>query len=209
MTTSQVIAVTGDVGAGKSTVSRMLESLGGVLIDADRVVGELWLSPEVIDAAVHRRGGGILDGAGRIVHAKVAALIFGDRIEYDWVCGLLHPLVKKEIKRRIDLTPAEDWVVVEIPLLFEAGVAPWVTFKIFVAATREVRLARCLSRGWDEPELARRESFFLPSAERRGKSDYVVHNNGGLDELRRTVNEIYGSVIKPGPATPGEGLQCS
>ena len=199
MTTGTVIAVTGDVGAGKSTVSRLFESLGGFLIDADRVVAELWLRPEVIAAAVERWGTDILDG-GRVVHARVAQRVFaGNRREYDWLTALLHPRVKEEIKRRLDLLRVDGkWAVVEIPLLFEAGVASWVTVKVFVTASREVRLARCRARGWDEAEMARRESFFMPSPERMALSDYVVRNDGDLNELGEAVKRIYNTLEETG-----------
>ena len=203
-----VMAVTGDVGAGKSTVAKLFESLGGFLIDADRVVAELWQTPEVMAAAVDRWGNGILDDAGHVSHKAVAGRIFCDRAEYDWVMKLLHPRVRKEIERRIT-NPAMDvptaktgnWRVVEIPLLFESGVPPWVTVKVFVTASRETRLARCRSRGWDEAELARRESFFMPGEQRMAKSDCVVRNDGSLDELREAVEAVcrrYGIPINFG-----------
>ena len=192
MKTGTVLAVTGDVGAGKSTVSKLFASLGGFLIDADRVVAELWRSPEVVAVASERWGKGVLDESGRVVHAAVAKIIFSDRKEYDWTTALLHPRVKREIKDRIDrLDMANSWAVVEIPLLFEAGVAPWVTVKVFVTAAREIRLCRCRVRGWDEAELLRRESFFMDSEKRMGWSDFVVRNDGTLEDLERIVREIY------------------
>ena len=185
-----VMAMTGDVGAGKSTVSGMLVSRGWALVDADRIVAELWRTPLVIGAAVERWGDGILEN-GAVAHARVAALIFGDRTEYDWAMSLLHPLVKKEISLRVEELGREGKpVVAEIPMLFEAGVASWVTFKTFVTASRDVRLKRCLARGWDEAEMSRREDFFMPSEKRMALSDFVIRNDGGLDELRKTVDEM-------------------
>ena len=161
-----VTAVTGDVGAGKSTVSGILESMGWALIDADRIVADLWRTSGVMEAAVGRWGEGILEN-GAVARSKVGALIFGDRIEYDWAMNLLHPLVKKEMRLRVETLKGEGRpVVTEIPMLFEAGVEPWVDWKVFVAASRGVRLKRCLARGWDEAEMTRRESFFIPSEER-------------------------------------------
>jgi dephospho-CoA kinase len=201
------MAITGDVGAGKSTVSQLLESRGGFLIDADRVVGELWQTPEMTEAAVGRWGREVLDAAGKILHKAIAARIFEDRAEYNWVTGLLHPLVHRETKRRIDLAFDDKnrnnpWVVVEIPLLFEAGVAPWVTAKVFVTASRKTRLQLCRTRGWDEAEMTRRESFFLPSENRMALSDYVVYNDGNIEELQDAVEKIYAEKIYRNAAAP-------
>ena len=183
------IAVTGDVGAGKSTVSKILESMGWALIDADKVVADLWRTKDVIEAAVGRWGENILEN-GTVVHARVGALIFNDRAEYKWATGLLHPLVKKEMRFRVETLRGEGKpIVAEIPMLFEAGVASWVDLKVFVTAARDVRLKRCLARGWDEAEVSRRESFFIKSEERMALSDVVIWNNGSLDELRKTVEK--------------------
>jgi dephospho-CoA kinase len=205
------MAVTGEVGAGKSTVARLFESLGGVLIDADRVVADLWRSPETIAAAVGRWGKGVLDDAGRIVHRAVAERIFPEsgRAEYEWLSRFLHPRVREELDRRVGCLKAGEWGVVEIPLLFEAGVAPWVTVKVFVAAPRAVRAERCRARGWDEAEMARRESFFMPGGERMARSDYVVHNDGGLNELRETAEKIYADIFVLRRFSPcGRSLPC-
>jgi dephospho-CoA kinase len=186
------MAITGDVGAGKSTVAKMFESLGGSLIDADRVVGKLWRTPEMIAAAVSRWGESVLDESGHVRHKAVAERIFNDRVEYDWLTGLLHPQVMKEIERKIE-TPR--WSIVEIPLLFEAGVAPWVTVTMFVTASKETRAERCRSRGWDEAEMAKRESFFLPREERMRRSDYVIRNDDGMKTLKKSVEEVYAKAI--------------
>jgi len=184
-----VIAVTGDVGAGKSTVSKILESMGWALLDADKIVADLWRTNDVIEAAVRRWGGGILEN-GTVVRARVGALIFNDHAEYDWTMNLLHPLVKKEMCFRVETLKREGRpIVAEIQMLFEAGVASWVDLKVFVTAARDVRLKRCLERGWDEAEMSRRESFFIKSEERMALSDVVIWNDGSLDELRETVEK--------------------
>ena len=95
------VAVTGDVGAGKSMVVCLFESLGGVRFDADAVVAELWRRPDIVGAAVGRWGSGILDSGGCVVFAHVAARLFSSRAEYDWGCALLHPPTRAELARRV------------------------------------------------------------------------------------------------------------
>ena len=188
-----VIAITGDVGAGKSTVSGIFESMGWALIDADRIVAGLWRTPEVIEAAAGRWGEGVMEN-GAVVHSRVGALIFGDRAEYNWAMNLLHPLVKKEILLHVEMWKKERKpIVAEVQMLFEAGVDPWVTLKAFVTASRDIRLKRCLARGWDEAEMSRRESFFMPSEERMALSDFVIRNDGSFGELHKVVGNVVGS----------------
>ena len=187
---AMAMAITGDVGAGKSTVSGILKSKGWALIDADKVVADLWRTPGVINEAVKRWGEGILED-GAVVRARVAATIFNDRTEYNWTMSLLHPLVKKEMTLRVEALKKEGKpIAAEIQMLFEAGVAPWVTAKTFVTASRDTRLKRCLARGWDEAEMSRRESFFMSSEERMALSDFVIRNDGTLDDLRKTIGKI-------------------
>lgn len=202
------VAVTGDVGAGKSTAARLFESLGGVRFDADAVVAELWRRPDIVGAAVGRWGSGILDSEGRVVFARAAARLFSSRTEYDWGCALLHPPVKAELARRVaSLDPKRDWAVAEIPMLFESGVPDWVTATVFVTASRDVRAERCRARGWDDAELPRREAFFLPSEERAARSDFVVRNDGGLDDLERSVRAVHKRAVIE--KLKGASLRCS
>ncbi|MDR1730460.1 MAG: dephospho-CoA kinase [Synergistaceae bacterium] len=191
MKNDTVMAVTGEPGAGKSTVSRLFEELGGFLIDADRIVAGLWRSPEIIDAAFQRWGKDVMDEEGHIRHASVAKIIFSDRGEYAWVTALLHPLVRKEIQSRIAQPDRKKtWTIVEIPLLFESGAPSWVTVKVFVTASRAVRLERCRSRGWSDADLAERESFFMDSEKRMALSDFVIRNEGSLEALKTLVEEV-------------------
>lgn len=194
MLTSMAIAVTGSVGAGKSTVSKLFEDLGGIRIDADLVVAELWREKYLQELATERWGAGILNAEGYVVHSKVAAIIFQDSQEYSWLCGVLHPLVKKEIAFRVARTSLPAWSVVEIPLLFEAGVDQWVSATVFVTASWSVRLERCRARGWDEQEMERRERFFLPSEQRMALADYVIDNSGTVEELKNAVRRVYSAI---------------
>ena len=188
------MAITGDVGAGKSTASGMFVSMGWALVDADKIVADLWRASSVVEAAVERWGDGILEN-GAVVHSRVGALIFGDRAEYDWAMNLLHPLVKKKMRLCVEaLLQERKSIVAEIPMLFEAGVPPWIDLKLFVTASSDVRLKRCLARGWDEDEMSRRESFFMTRDKRMELSDFVILNDGGLDELSKAIDSVCDSL---------------
>ncbi len=193
------IAVTGDIGAGKSTVSGILVSLGGVLVDADAIVASLWKKPEIIGEAVNHWGPSVLDPDGNIERSRIGSRIFTSRLEYEWCSALLHPYIISEMERRAKLAAASDnWVVSEIPLLYEFGFPDDMCPVIYVTADWDVRVNRCLIRRWNEDELRRRESFLLPQEERKSRADYIIENNGTLEELRVAVEEIYRAVILKG-----------
>ena len=176
-----ITAITGDIGAGKSTAAKIFEEMGALRIDADEIVKELWQNEEVISKAVDRWGAQIFDGKN-ISLSAVANIIFNDQRENRFACELLHPKVMQIIEDRIKTL--DGWVIVEIPLLFESGVPAWVNRTIFVTASRSIREQRCFSRGWNESDIVRRESFYLSSEKRIKMSDFLIINDSGIEELR-------------------------
>ncbi len=182
------LALTGDVGAGKSTLARLWGEMGASVLDADRVVRALWTRTNVLDAALARWGRGILDADGKADPSAVASKAFSDRREYDWLCALLHPLVRIEMEKTA--ASLDGWVVAEIPLLFEGGIPWWIDAAIYVTAPEAGRRERNASRGWRYDEISRRESFLLPGAEKRARADLVVENSSDFETLEREASRL-------------------
>ncbi|NLB84491.1 MAG: dephospho-CoA kinase [Synergistaceae bacterium] len=173
--------LSGDVGAGKSTLARLWRERGASVLDADEVVRALWTRADVLRAAVSRWGEEILDAGGRAVPSLIASKAFADLEEYKWLCALLHPLVRIEMERAA--SSLEGWVVAEIPLLFEGGEPWWIDATIYVTAPEEKRRERNAVRGWKKDEIARREAFLLPGGEKRARADLVIDNGQNLGRL--------------------------
>lgn len=197
----KVIAITGEIGAGKSAVSRIIEAMGGVRLDADAVALNLWKREDIKNAAVSHWGNLILDDNGDIIYAKIARLIFSPELasskdDYKWCCSLIHPLVMTELEEQVMKLKNQNknnFIIVEVPLLFEVGRNlwnKWIDYVIFVTASMETRIKRCLERGWDENELTRRENYYLPAAERMRQSDFIIDNNGDLESLIIKIIDI-------------------
>ena len=181
-----VTAVTGEIGAGKSTVSGILAGLMKcTVIDADKIAAEIWTRPDIMRVFTERWGSNILDAHGNIIRAEIAEHIFTSTEEHKFCNSVIHPLVMDEIRR---LTISID-AVAEIPLLPEAvqGRKPeWISRAVYVMAEFDVRAERCrVSRRWSRDELTRRETFLLPESERLSFCDYVIRNNGSLSDLQR------------------------
>lgn len=180
--------LSGDVGAGKSTLARLWRERGASVLDADEVVRVLWTRADVLDAAVSRWGRGILDSDGRAVPSLIASKAFADLEEYKWLCTLLHPLVRLEMERAA--SSLEGWVVAEIPLLFEGGGPWWIDATIYVTAPEEKRRERNAARGWNKDEIARREAFLLPGEEKRARADLVIENGQDLKQLTEEASQL-------------------
>ena len=189
-----IIAVTGSIGAGKSTVSKLLaEKICCERFDADSIVAELWQSGEIKSLAIKRWGNKIIDSSGNIIKSEISRQIFTHESEYKFCNDMLHSQVMSELYERAkNLTNS----VLEIPLLFEAGRPSWINIIIYVRADYKIRLARCINnRGWTEQELLRLGKFLLPESIKISQSDYIIMNNKGLDDLQGEINSFVEKFI--------------
>jgi len=189
-----VLGLTGDVGAGKTTVASMLSQLGAMCVSADEIVSELWKDKDVIKAARARWGESAFSKDGTPLPDKISDIVFEDEGEYKWLCDLLHPRVRERMETKVLF--GSGLIVAEIPLLFESGVPWWVDFTVYVTSSVEQRIARNSYRGWDKRELSRREKWLMPQKAKFKAADWVMTNDKGLDELREEVKRLLNFLKK-------------
>lgn len=196
--TIPVIGLAGGIGAGKSTVAGIFARLGCLVVDSDARAKAALDRPDVRDQLVRWWGEGVLappaaDGARRIDRAKVAQIVFADAAERKRLEDLVHPIVRQDRAQaaREGAAAGARAVIVDAPLLFEAGLDAECDAVVFVDSPREARLERVArSRGWSEEELARREAAQLPLQSKRDRADYCVTNNGPMADLERQVAHV-------------------
>lgn len=192
-----VIGLVGGVGSGKSTVARAFAQLGCLVSDSDEAVRELLTKPEVIERLVSWWGERVLDAEGRINRSAVADVVFKNPEERVRLEGLVHPMLRQsrqDLIRRAIATDAPG-VIIDAPLLFEAGVDAECDTVVFVDTPRPIRAQRVREgRNWDEAELDRRESAQMPIDEKRDRSDWVIANGGDRDGLRARVRGVLGEI---------------
>lgn len=193
-----VIGLVGGIGSGKSTVARAFSDLGCVVSDSDKAGIEALRRSEVIRALVEWWGNGILDESGAVDRKAVAGIVFNDPEQRERLEGLVHPMIHAQRHELIKQSRSQEGiraVVVDAPLLFEAGVDKECDAVVFVQTPKRIRAQRVKeTRGWDESELDRREKAQLGLEQKRERADYVVANGGSVEELKPQVVRILEAI---------------
>ena len=199
MPSKPVIGLSGGIGSGKSAVAKILAQLGCVVTDSDADGRRALRDPSIRSTLVDWWRETILDADGEIDRSAVAGIVFNDRAQRRRLERLTHPWIEARRREQWAAAPADaPALVIDAPLLFEAGLHEECDAVVFVAADRGVRLDRLReTRGWDEVELSRREDSQMPLDEKRARADYVIENNGGLgllkEQCRQTLSDIVNS----------------
>jgi dephospho-CoA kinase len=185
------VGLTGGIAAGKSEALSAFERLGAATLSTDAVVHELLTTGEVRDMLVERFGDAVAPG-GEVDRRAVAEVVFGDDEQRGWLEELLWPRVGKrvwewreELERRNPRPPA---AVVEVPLLFEAGMGNGFDKTVAVVADETVRNDRAGVRGHHGVES--RTSRQLSQEEKAARADVVVHNDGTIEDLERELSRV-------------------
>ena len=185
-----IIGLAGGIGSGKSAVAAILGELGFVVSDSDARARAVLERPEVVAELIASFGKGVLDAQGRPDRKAIADAVFGDAAKRKTLEGIIHPRLHEERAVLVEAARAREaaGVVIDAPLLFEAGVDAECDAVIFVDTPHAERLRRVTEgRGWTTDELARREAAQMPLEEKRRRSHAVVANDGDLGALRRGV----------------------
>lgn len=185
------IGLTGGIGAGKSTALAALERLGAAVISTDGIVHELYGTTEVRDAVTDRFGAAVAP-EGVVDRAAVAAHVFASPEERGWLEGLLWPLVgARMVAWREQLegaSPPLRAAVVEVPLLFEAGMGEAFDATIAIVTDEPVRVQRAGSRG--HAAVRERAARQLSQQEKAALATYVVLNDGSPADLESALSGV-------------------
>lgn len=195
-----VIGVTGGVGTGKSTVARMFQRLGAVVLDADALAHEA-MEPNrpAWRRIVRAFGKGILNPDQTINRRRLAQRVFRDAEARRRLERIIHPQVLREIRLRIGrLRRARRTraVALDVPLLIESGAARMADALVVVTAPPEVQRRRLARRhGWSAEETKRRIRAQWDLAAKAALADYVVDNSDGVDATRTQVRRIWKQLV--------------
>ncbi|HEX2253554.1 MAG TPA: dephospho-CoA kinase [Thermoanaerobaculia bacterium] len=196
---AHLLGLTGGLASGKSTVARLLAERGCQVVDADRLVAELYRPGEPGAEAVRDLfGDEALDGTGAVDHASVAEKVFADPAERRRLEQAIHPLVRRRFEA-VARAATEPCVVLEATLLVEAGFADDFDLVVTVEAPGALRLERAVARGLPEAAARARLEAQGEGDERRARADRVLVNDGTLEDLERQVDDLLAALAE----TPG------
>ena len=183
------VAVTGPFASGKSTFVRLLGELGAETVSADEVVHDLLARDEAaISRVVERFGRDVLAESG-VDRRALGRRVFGDPEALRDLEEILHPLVRRETRRRVAASGAHLFVA-EVPLLFEGGTEGDYDLTVAVTVPEERRRAWAAERGVDEAALRAIEERQLPQEEKARRADVVVQNDCDVDKLREQAETL-------------------
>ncbi len=193
------IALTGNIGAGKTTVAELFQRWGATIIDADQLVREAQAPGQpILKKIAARFGGEVIRADGTLDRAAVRAKVLKDPAALADLNRIVHPEVHRRRKQLLEEARARGVriVVSDIPLLFEAADPSEFDAVVLVDAPEPVRRARLLSfRAWPREEVDRMIKSQLSSALKRGRSDYVVDNEGDLEALERSASTVWQALL--------------
>ncbi len=204
----RLIALTGGIGSGKSSVSERLTDRGAVIIDSDLLVRELQQPGRpVFEAMVARWGDRIVAADGSLDRAAVASIVFGDKTELEAINNIVHPAVKVATRARVEAHADTDQVVVlDIPLLVETGNRHGASAVIVIDCPTDVAVHRLMSlRGFSEADARARIASQASREDRLALADFVIDNGGDLDALDAEVDRCRAWIdgLEPTPWPPG------
>lgn len=191
----RLIGLTGGIGSGKSTVSRELERLGAVVVDADATAREVLQPGEPAYAEVLAAfGDRVRAPDGSLDRSKLSRLIFTDPQARQRLNAITHPRIIARIFERVEdaRRAGAEVVVLEVPLLLETGMQHMVDEVWVVAADPETQARRLeRERHYNREEIERRIAAQMPLEEKLRHADRVIDTRGTLEETRRRVRELW------------------
>jgi dephospho-CoA kinase len=192
-----VVALTGGIGAGKSTVAQNFAELGALVIDADQLARmAIERGSDGFDEVLLRFGDEIILN-GDIDRKKLAEIVFSDESARKDLEKIIHPRVQAIFAEVVADLEQDDILIYEIPLLVETDASEKFDYIITVEADMELRKARLLKKGLYISQIEKRIAAQATQESREAIADTVIYNDGDEDSLLRQVENLWESVLLP------------
>ncbi|NTX03612.1 MULTISPECIES: dephospho-CoA kinase [Myxococcus] len=196
-----VFGLTGGIGSGKSTVTRMLRELGAEVLDADVLAREVVEPGTPGLAAIAERFPGVVGPDGRLDRAKLGAHVFGNDTERAALNAITHPRVREAFMEKLEALTARgvERVIYDVPLLIEAGMHEWMEGVALVWVPRDLQKARLMARdGLDATAAEARLAAQLPLDDKRVHATWVIDNSQDLSSTREQVESVWRAMLARG-----------
>lgn len=200
MLTLKKVAITGALASGKSTVLKLFEEMGACVLDTDKIVHDLLTNRPDIQLKVVRLLGDDVKDKNGLNRTKIAQIVFEDPLLLSDLEKILHPHVRNEVQKKYqEALKEKKWsaFVVEVPLLFETE--PDDTFDATLVVYADEAL--CFKRFQTKTKQTKREydarmNRQMPPKQKLQLADYVLYNDGNLENLKRATKKIYSQITQ-------------
>ncbi len=191
----RTIGVTGGIGSGKTEVCRFFQELGVPVISADVVAKEIGnYDPRVKQLLVGLLGSQAYTAEGVLDRSYVASKVFSNKSIQKKINAIIHPRVEEEVERKfheLDRNGTEI-AIVEAALIYEADLDKKLDAIIVVDAEESVKIERVMKRdGFTRQAVLDRMKAQMDPVDKLKKADYIIHNEGTLEELEQRVKFLY------------------
>jgi dephospho-CoA kinase len=192
-----IVGLTGAVASGKSAALESFRKAGAFCVSTDALAKEVLTSGACYHRILENFGPGVFLKDDSIDRNKLAQAVFSDKSKRKRLESILHP---KILDRALSLIKKsnEKIIIVEVPLLFEAGLAKCFALTVCVDAPYGVRRKRAAARGWTAGELKRRSAAQFAAGKKAALADVVINNGGSLKALGAEVGRLYASLAGTG-----------
>ena len=186
------VGLTGGIGAGKSTVADLFSQKGAVVIRSDELARQV-IEPQTpgFQQVIDRFGKDFVNSEGYIDRPKLAQIVFHDDAALKDLENIIHPLVRSKTNQIIDQHTSETIIVNEIPLLLEKNMESLFDFLVIVISSEKNRLERLAQRGLTTEQASARMAKQVSDDERKAAADFLIVNDGNLDQLDADVEKIW------------------
>ncbi|MGH1467570.1 MAG: dephospho-CoA kinase [Bdellovibrionales bacterium] len=184
------IGLTGGMGCGKSTALKVFKNLGFGVASADEVVHSLYQKESVIKEVCKSLGIEVEDFS----LSKISEIVFADDKKLEALEGVIHPLVRKEVKEIRKSFEEEGFSLsfYEVPLLFEKQMEDGFDYTVCIGASKPVQLRRIKERNpsWSDQEVKARLKAQLSLEEKKVKADFYIDNSRSLEDLKKSCEGL-------------------
>jgi len=190
------VGITGGIGSGKSAVTDRLETHNIVVVDADRVARRVVEPGQPALAAIAEHfGPEALQPDGTLDRAALRRIVFEAPEERQWLEGVTHPAIRREIARQLEQADSA-YTVLSSPLLLESGQSSFTDYVVVVDVPESTQLERTMTRDSNNEVLVRNiMAAQLPRQERLARADEVIDNSGTLETLHEQVDALHNRLL--------------
>ena len=183
------IAVTGNIGSGKSTFTKFAEDAKYPVLRADGISKEILSTDKEVRELIIKEFGKQSFKDGKPEVRYLATEVFSDPAKLAIIESILHPRVIESIeKSAAELLKNNEVVFIEAALIYEADMEDMFDYVVLITAQRDLRLARKISSGITEDDFCKRESNQIPEEEKKKRADFIFSNDGSVDDFKSKFN---------------------